>query len=269
MIHLALTIVSTIFVIWFFVTCGALVVGFIVLAWRWLLGGIAAIALLVFFNSEKHSNGQVEPVPVAAVARAAAPLEPKKVVSGEEGDAALRDSVRLAIVLPADVQLRPVFDSSDARIEYLRWLGEMSNRLKTLQPIRQKRIPLLEAVWYESKRAGLPTSLVLAVIEVESSFKPNAIGSTGARGYMQVANHWPRTIGDGDNAKLFRLQANLRYGCVILRHYLDLARDDVNLALAMYFRQSRDEKVNQPDQAAETFVESVFSAQRRWVYRAG
>jgi soluble lytic murein transglycosylase-like protein len=86
------------------------------------------------------------------------------------------------------------------------------------------RIEFLETVWYESRRAGLETSLVLGLIQVESGFRKYAISSAGARGYMQVMPFWARLIGDGDASRLFHMQTNLRFGCVILRHYLDRER---------------------------------------------
>jgi soluble lytic murein transglycosylase-like protein len=98
----------------------------------------------------------------------------------------------------------------------------------------QTRIEFLETVWYESKRAGLETSLVLGLIQVESGFRKYAISSAGARGYMQVMPFWTRLIGDGDVSRLFHMQTNLRFGCVILRHYLDRERGDLFLALGRY-----------------------------------
>jgi hypothetical protein len=89
-------------------------------------------------------------------------------------------------------------------------------------------------VWYESRRAGLETELVLGLIQVESGFRKYAISSAGARGYMQVMPFWSRLIGDGDVSRLFHMQTNLRFGCTILRHYLDIERGDLFLALGRY-----------------------------------
>jgi soluble lytic murein transglycosylase-like protein len=86
-------------------------------------------------------------------------------------------------------------------------------------------------LWYEARRAGLPLSLVLGVVQVESGFRKYAISSAGARGYMQVMPFWARLIGDGDDGRLFHMQTNLRFGCVILRHYLDRERGDLFLGL--------------------------------------
>lgn len=55
----------------------------------------------------------------------------------------------------------PVFADTASRLAYLRWLGEMSERLKKKIPNAQERIELLQTIWYESKRAGLEISLVL------------------------------------------------------------------------------------------------------------
>ena len=81
---------------------------------------------------------------------------------------------------------------------------------------------------------GLDPQLVLAVIHVESAFRKYAISSAGARGLMQVMPFWTKEIGDGEARNLFQLRANLRYGTVILRHYLDKEKGDLNRALGRY-----------------------------------
>ena len=117
---------------------------------------------------------------------------------------------------------------------YLRWLTAMSERLQRRKPDFQTRTEFLQTVWYESRRAGLETSLVLGLIQVESAFRKFAVSAVGARGYMQVMPFWTRLIGDGDAGKLFHLQTNLRFGCVILRHYLDRENGDRFMALGRY-----------------------------------
>jgi soluble lytic murein transglycosylase-like protein len=96
-------------------------------------------------------------------------------------------------------------------------------------------------------------------VQVESAFRKFAVSSVGARGYMQVMPFWTRVIGDGDPAKLFHMQTNLRFGCVILRHYLDREQGDLYLALGRY-NGSRG-KAEYPN--------AVFAAQRNWVYQPG
>ena len=92
----------------------------------------------------------------------------------------------------------------------------------------------LQTVWYEAHRAGLEPALVLGLIQVESGFKKYAISSAGAMGLMQVMPFWTRQIGDGDVERLLNMQINLRYGCVILRHYLDEEHGDLFMALGRY-----------------------------------
>jgi hypothetical protein len=96
------------------------------------------------------------------------------------------------------------------------------------------RTEFLQTLWYEAHRAGLDPSLVLGLIQVESGFRKYAISSAGARGYMQVMPFWARLIGDGDPGVLFHTQANLRFGCVILRHYLGRESGDLFMALGRY-----------------------------------
>jgi soluble lytic murein transglycosylase-like protein len=176
--------------------------------------------------------------------------------AGAQVEEPLSDAVRSALAASvADAAPpRPRFESIDQRLAYLRWLGRASDRLKRRKTDHHTRVEFLEAVWYESQRAGLETSLVLGLIEVESGFRKYAISSAGARGYMQVMPFWARLLGDGDDRRLFHLQTNLRFGCVILRHYLNLERGDVFLALGRY-NGSR----GQPQ-----YPNTVFGARRGW-----
>jgi soluble lytic murein transglycosylase-like protein len=114
-----------------------------------------------------------------------------------------------------------------------KWLFEMSHRLEKRIPDRKQRLELLRTAHFEALRAGLDPQLVLGIIEVESRFRKYAVSRSGARGYMQVMPFWIKLIGSrGDN--LFHLRTNLRYGCVILRHYLDMENGDYFRALGRY-----------------------------------
>ncbi len=176
--------------------------------------------------------------------------------AGPQQEEPLVDAVRTALAAsvadaaPPKVRLDPI----EARMAYLRWLGASSDRLKRRKAEHHTRIEFLETVWYESRRAGLETALVLGLIQVESGFRKYAISSAGARGYMQVMPFWVRAIGDGDDKRLFHLQTNLRFGCVILRHYLDRERGDLFLALGRY---------NGSRGRAE-YPNLVFGARRQW-----
>ncbi len=155
---------------------------------------------------------------------------------GAQREEPLADKVRSALVAAVadSAPPRATFDDIDARLAYLRWLGAMSERLKRRKSEHLARVEFLETLWYESKRAGLEPALVLGLIQVESGFRKYAISSAGARGYMQVMPFWARTIGEGDVGQLFHMQTNLRFGCVILRHYLDIEKGDLFLALGRY-----------------------------------
>jgi soluble lytic murein transglycosylase-like protein len=152
---------------------------------------------------------------------------------------------------------RPSFVSTDDRLDYLRWLGEMSTRLRNRQADPMARVEFLETVWYESKRAGLDPALVLGLIQVESGFRKFAISSAGARGYMQVMPFWARLIGGGNDQVLFHMQTNLRFGCVILRHYLDMERGDLFLALGRY----------NGSRGRTEYPNMVFGARKGWDYQ--
>ncbi len=156
--------------------------------------------------------------------------------AGAQVEEPLADAVRsaLAAAVGDAAPPRPRFDKVDDRLAYLRWLGAASERLKPRKTEHHTRLEFLQAAWYESRRAGLETALVLGLIQVESGFRKYAISSAGARGYMQVMPFWARLIGDGDVHRLFHVQTNLRFGCVILRHYLDQERGDLFMALGRY-----------------------------------
>ena len=113
------------------------------------------------------------------------------------------------------------------------WLDEMSRRLHSRIPDEQERNKFLTAVQYEATRAGLDPQMVLGLIEVESHFRKYAVSNSGARGYMQVMPFWVEQIGSKEQ-NLFHLRTNLRYGCTILRHYLDVEKGDLYRALERY-----------------------------------
>ena len=113
------------------------------------------------------------------------------------------------------------------------WLADMSQRLQKRIPDQAYREDFLRSVHYEATRAGLDPQLVLGLIQVESGFKKYAFSSVGARGYMQVMPFWVKSIGNPEH-NLFHLRLNLRYGCTILRHYLDIERGDLYRALGRY-----------------------------------
>jgi soluble lytic murein transglycosylase-like protein len=177
--------------------------------------------------------------------------------AGAQIEEPLADSVRsaLAAAVNESAPPRPSFETIEERLAYLRWLAASSERLRHRKAEHATRVEFLETLWYESRRAGLEPELVLALIEVESGFRKYAVSKAGARGYMQVMPFWARLIGEGDVARLFHVQANLRFGCVILRHYLDMERGDLFLALGRY-NGSR----GRPE-----YPNAVFAARRLWI----
>jgi soluble lytic murein transglycosylase-like protein len=179
-----------------------------------------------------------------------------QVWAGGQIEEPLIDSVRSALgsAVRNAAPPVPVFSSTEARLHYLRWLGAMSGRLSKKKKDFETRKEFLQTVWYESKRAGLDVALVMGLIQVESNFRKYAMSVVGARGYMQVMPFWTRALGDGDAGKLFHMQTNLRFGCVILRHYLDREKGDLFLALGRY-NGSRG-KPQYPD--------AVFANKRLW-----
>ena len=144
----------------------------------------------------------------------------------------LAASVRAALHQAVSDAAAPILPIQDAG-ERAQWLAEMSRRLERRIPDAAYRTELLTSIHYEATRAGLDPQLVLGLIQVESNFRKYAISSAGARGYMQVMPFWIKVIGREDD-NLFHLRTNLRYGCTILRHYLDIEKGDLFRALGRY-----------------------------------
>ncbi|WP_066337006.1 lytic transglycosylase domain-containing protein [Azohydromonas lata] len=182
------------------------------------------------------------------------PFGPARAGAQREED--LSDAVRsvLSAAIAADAPPHPEFAGTAQRMAYLRWLTAMSERLQPRKAERRTRVEFLQTLWYESRRAGLETDLVLGLVQVESNFRKYAVSSAGARGYMQVMPFWARLIGDGDASRLFHMQTNLRFGCVILRHYLEREDGDLFMALGRY-NGSR----GRPE-----YPNMVFGARRQW-----
>ena len=144
----------------------------------------------------------------------------------------LSASVQAALNKSISDQATP-FLAFDTEAEARRWLSAMSQRLAKRMPDRVQREEFLVTVHYEAKRAGLDPQMVLGLIQVESNFRKYAVSRAGARGYMQVMPFWAKLIGTRED-NLFHLRTNLRYGCVILRHYLDIERGNLFRALGRY-----------------------------------
>jgi len=156
-----------------------------------------------------------------------------QVCAGNQIEERLADSVRAQ--LQAAIADRGVptisFDSGTENAH--KWLYEMGNRLQKRIPDRKTRTEFLKTLHYEAGRNGLDPQMVLGLIQVESGFRKYAVSGAGARGFMQVMPFWIKSIGQPQH-NLFALRTNLRYGCVILRFYLDLEKGDYFLALGRY-----------------------------------
>lgn len=120
-------------------------------------------------------------------------------------------------------------DRFDAEV----WLMDMSRRLERQVRDPEERIQILKLVHLEASRVALPPELILAVIETESNFDHYAISVAGAIGLMQIMPFWLDEIGRPDD-NLLHVDTNLRYGCTILRFYLDKENGDLRRALGRY-----------------------------------
>ncbi len=136
------------------------------------------------------------------------------------------------------------------------WLLEMQSRLSRYERDEKEQQMILLNVHYEAKRAGLDPQLVLALIQVESGFRRYAVSSVGAKGLMQVMPFWVAHIGEPSH-NLFETRTNLRYGCTILRHYLNLENGNMARALGRFNGSLGQDK----------YPNAVLDAlQRNWLY---
>ena len=176
--------------------------------------------------------------------------------AGAQKPEVLADSVRTLLrqsILASAPMQRPFF-SAEEFDAYQAWQMRSSARLLHYIPAAPTRQQLLAIVDYEAHRAGLEPALVMAVIEVESQFNPQAVSRASARGLMQVMPFWVKTIGDGQVKNLHNARINVRYGCVILRHYLDMENGDLVRALGRY-----NGSLGRLD-----YPKKVFAALNRW-----
>jgi soluble lytic murein transglycosylase-like protein len=162
----------------------------------------------------------------------AALLVPGAALAGAQAEEPLSASVQASLQKAVSDRAVPhlaLAADADAR----KWTAAMSQRLAQRMPDESVRLDFLRTVRYEATRAGLDPELVLALIQVESAFRKYAVSTAGARGFMQVMPFWVTAIGNADH-NLFHLRTNLRYGCTILRHYLDIERGNLFRALGRY-----------------------------------
>src|SRR5450830_463498 len=138
------------------------------------------------------------------------------------------------------------------------WLNEMSLRLQHRIPDTQYREDFLRTLHYEATRAGLDPQLVLAFITVVSGFQKYAVSPKG-EGFMRVDKKWIKKIGASDH-NLFLLRTNLRYGCTILRYYIDMEKGDLYRALNLY----NETPINEA-----SFPNEILNTWRsKWSYKA-
>jgi soluble lytic murein transglycosylase-like protein len=188
--------------------------------------------------------------------------------AGPQREEHLADSVRsaLSVAVAGVPPPQPYLPTAADKQAYEQWLQRnlqtLNARLRQMHgaaglpelatPELQKIF--LQTVWYESSRAALDPTLVLGLMEVESGFRKYAVSSAGAMGVMQVMPFWTRVLGQGEANMLFQWQTNLRFGCVILRHYLKLEDGHLAMALGRY-NGSRGQSA---------YPQAVLAAQQRW-----
>jgi len=189
--------------------------------------------------------------------------------AGQQREEHLADSVRTAMgtAVTGLTPPQPFLATPADKQVYAQWLQRnlqtLNARLRQIHgnaglpelATPELQTMFLQTVWYESSRAALDPSLVLGLMEVESGFRKYAVSGAGAIGVMQVMPFWPRLLTQGDATALFQWQANMRFGCVILRHYLKIENGDVFMALGRY----------NGVRGQRAYPNAVMAAQKRWL----
>ena len=173
----------------------------------------------------ESTGGESTQVPVVNVASAVSLVAGTAVMVPETIDLELKSALMRAV----NLQELDFGDRFDAQV----WMMGMSTRLTPFVKDEQERLELLHLVRREAVIAGVPPELVLAVIQVESRFNRYAVSRVGAQGMMQVMPFWKKELGRPDD-NLIETATNLRYGCTILKYYLDKEKGNVPEALARY-----------------------------------
>jgi soluble lytic murein transglycosylase-like protein len=158
--------------------------------------------------------------------------------AGKQAEEPVADAVRLSLSNAIADKTVPRYQpqNESQKAQYQQWLktndARLAQRRKDLSDFARK--DLLETVYFEATRAGLEPALVLGLMQVESNFRAFAISSADARGLMQVMPFWSKLVGDGNLSRLFDSPINVRYGCSIYRHYLNIEKGNHYRALGRY-----------------------------------
>ncbi|MDQ6997154.1 MAG: lytic transglycosylase domain-containing protein [Mariprofundus sp.] len=116
--------------------------------------------------------------------------------------------------------LAPAVEVKETDFERTVWVKDIVQTIHPWVPDQGEAETIAHWVYVNSQRFKLSPELVLGVIAVESRFDHFALSNVGAVGLMQVMPFWKKELGSpSDN--LLKIETNVRYGCAILRHYID------------------------------------------------
>lgn len=220
-----------------------------------------------YFRDRLDSSNEVAPVAFAQPSSPKVPenttpiqsVTPSSASAQVAGD--VQRSMRAAVAIAqSHADVPPRVSAFKSKNEEDEWLNSMSLLLDAHISDPIIRIAFLKSVHYEAIRSGVDPQLVLAMIEVLSNFEREKVGDNGPRGLMQVNPEWVQLIGnEGDD--LFASRLNVRYGCVIFRHYLDVERGDLYRALNRYHNQVLGSPNDETNPGNPTFAREV---EKRW-----
>jgi hypothetical protein len=90
---------------------------------------------------------------------------------------------------------------------------------------------IVDAVWFSSRKWGVSPYLTAAKVEHESFFNPEAVGSHGEIGLMQILpSAWPQL----DVKRAFDVAYNVDFGAMIFSGCMKRANGNIRKALQLY-----------------------------------
>jgi soluble lytic murein transglycosylase-like protein len=132
----------------------------------------------------------------------------------------------LSVVITREKKTISFFPHANQTIEEYRTKDKLYGILRTKGYSLGQGIDIVEAIIRKSKELELPLALIMAVIEQESEFYPNARSNQGAQGLMQVMPFkWDRYVVklklEVDRRAMTDPLMNITVGCHILKDFYD------------------------------------------------
>ena len=156
---------------------------------------------------------------------------------------AVRDAVSSVSYVPAMPSRVP----ASAQL----WEHAVNSLIKTVGAAATKQVQASD-IFYEARRAGIEPNLLLALVEILSRYDARHNSSDRNFGLLQIDPAIQNRFGNPENS-LLQAKYNLRLGAILFRHYLDINKGNINLALSKFLTEVS------PQQAPEAKTQDVLA----------